>query len=153
MKSSRYFVFNHSVLQCPDLYSVIFTIDAPFSSLYSQLLNLPGLSTNLNLNWSSLYRRRTDNTKTSYVITSTVALWRHCACAKVCLPRRCVTQQLVIDHPVPTVAWRGLHRKHSFLYCCVMYHAYWAAAWQRVDQICYNTHNPIFETLHEVYTE
>jgi hypothetical protein len=25
--------------------------------------------------------------------------------------------------------------KHSFLYCCVMY---WAASWQRVDQIHYN---------------
>jgi hypothetical protein len=36
----------------------------------------------------------------------------------------CVTQQLVTDNPVPTVAWRGRHRKHSFLYCCLMYHVF-----------------------------
>jgi hypothetical protein len=62
MKSSRYFVVNHSVLHCPDLYSII-TIHAPFSSLYSQLLNPTGISTNLYLNRSSLYKRRTDNTE------------------------------------------------------------------------------------------
>jgi hypothetical protein len=44
MKYFSYFVFNHSVLLLPNLYS-IFTIHqghAPFSSLYSQLLKPPG---------------------------------------------------------------------------------------------------------------
>jgi hypothetical protein len=30
-------------------------------------------------------------------------------------------------------------RRHSFLYCCVMYRVHWAASWQRIDQIRYNT--------------
>jgi hypothetical protein len=62
MKSSCYFIFSHSVLLCPNLYS-IFTIHAPFSSLYSQLLNPPGLYTNWSLNRSSLFRLHTDNTE------------------------------------------------------------------------------------------
>jgi hypothetical protein len=47
MKSSCYLVLNRSVLPFPNLHS-IFTIHqghAPFSYLYSQLLNPPGLST------------------------------------------------------------------------------------------------------------
>jgi hypothetical protein len=35
-------------------------------------------------------------------------------------------------------AWRGQHRKHSLIYCCVLYCAYIAVAWQCVDQIRYN---------------
>jgi hypothetical protein len=35
-------------------------------------------------------------------------------------------------------AWRGLHRKQSIIYCCVLDLVYIAVAWQRVDQIRYN---------------
>jgi hypothetical protein len=34
--------------------------------------------------------------------------------------------------------WRGRHRKHSLVYCCVLDRVYRAVAWQRVDQIRYN---------------
>jgi hypothetical protein len=50
----------------------------------------------------------------------------------------CVTEQLVTENPIPTVAWRGRHRKHSFFYCCVMYRVYRAAAWQCGDQMRYS---------------
>lgn len=45
MRSSCYFVFSHSVLLCPSLYSIFTVLErhALFSSLYSQLLNPPGL--------------------------------------------------------------------------------------------------------------
>jgi hypothetical protein len=50
MKFSCYFHFSHSILLCPNLYSpqLIFTIHAPVSSFYSELLNPPGLFTNLS---------------------------------------------------------------------------------------------------------
>jgi hypothetical protein len=31
-------------------------------------------------------------------------------------------------------AWRGRHRKHSLIYCCVLDRVYRAVAWQHVDQ-------------------
>jgi hypothetical protein len=34
--------------------------------------------------------------------------------------------------------WRGQHRKHSLIYCCVLDRVYRAVAWQRVDQIRYS---------------
>jgi hypothetical protein len=34
--------------------------------------------------------------------------------------------------------WRGRHRKHSLVYCCVLDRVYRAVAWQRVDGIRYN---------------
>jgi hypothetical protein len=51
---------------------------------------------------------------------------------------RCVTYQPVRENPVPTVARRGRHSKHSLIYCCVLDRVYLAVAWQRVYQICYN---------------
>jgi hypothetical protein len=70
MKSSCYFVFNHSVLLCSNLYSV-FTIHyghAPFSSLYPLQLNSPGLFINPRYNRSSLYRPRTDNIENTVLL-------------------------------------------------------------------------------------
>jgi hypothetical protein len=44
---------------------------------------------------------------------------------------------------IQPVYWRvgRFYRKHSFLYCCVLDRVYRAFAWQRIDQICYNTLN------------
>jgi hypothetical protein len=36
--------------------------------------------------------------------------------------------------------WRSRHRKHSLIYCFMLDYVYRAVAWQRVDQICYNTY-------------
>jgi hypothetical protein len=47
MKCSCYFVFNHTALHCPNLYSINLhnrLRHVPCSSFYSQLLNPPGLS-------------------------------------------------------------------------------------------------------------
>jgi hypothetical protein len=40
--------------------------------------------------------------------------------------------------PLPALAWRGRHRKHSLIYCCVLGRVYRTVAWQRVDQIRYS---------------
>jgi hypothetical protein len=46
-----------------------------------------------------------------------------------------------VTWPPSNAAWlhRG-HGKHSLLYCCVLDRVYRAVAWQRVDQIRYNTY-------------
>jgi hypothetical protein len=69
MKSSCYFVFNHSVLLCPNLYSIDLhnlLRHAPLSSLYSQLLNPPGLS--LAASGLVLYGRGTDNAEKTVLL-------------------------------------------------------------------------------------
>jgi hypothetical protein len=35
------------------------------------------------------------------------------------------------------LVWRGRHRRHSLIYCCLLDRVYGAVAWQRVDQIRY----------------
>jgi hypothetical protein len=48
----------------------------------------------------------------------------------------CQTASLLVRYQHWT--WRGRHRKHSLIYCCVPDSVYRAVAWQHVDQIRYN---------------
>jgi hypothetical protein len=48
--------------------------------------------------------------KTSYVITSTVGVWRHCICAEVCLPSRYVEAGYITSFHYCVRVWRGVYR-------------------------------------------
>jgi hypothetical protein len=122
---SCYFVFNHSVHLCPNLYS-IFTIHwghAPFSSLYSQLLKPPGLS--LAASGLVLYSRGTDNAE------NTVLLLRSADH---------ITSHVIAISPVHWHAdcCLATSYKHSS-YCCVRVSrgVYRAVAWKCVNMSQY----------------
>jgi hypothetical protein len=75
MKSSSYFVFNHFVLICPNVYSAnLHNSLTTFSILVFALPTAP----NLSYNRSSLYRIRTNHT--SHVIATQQVHWRTNCC-------------------------------------------------------------------------
>jgi hypothetical protein len=135
MKSSCYFVLNHSVLHCPNKYSL--NLHAPFSSLYSQLLNPPAFSTLLRSRDSAsivclhdelrtlpltyIAEGPTSPTVNTYHVTPT-----HCCCVTSRHMRSWRTRRKHVMWRSLTVdVWRHrsyancrTHGKHSLLYCC-----------------------------------
>jgi hypothetical protein len=116
MKSAWHFIFNHSVLLCPNLYSTnlhnslrtcsILALVHTNSTLLYCLLGYFGTSYNSSA-------RTPQKTRVTYQTASSLIRYQHWA-------------------------WRGQLRKHSLIYCCVLDRVHGAVAWQRVDQICFN---------------
>jgi hypothetical protein len=80
MKSSCYFVFNHSALLCPNLYSNNLYNSLRTCSILVLVLST-ALHTNLSYNRSSMYRLRTDYTEnTRHVIAISPVHWRAGCC-------------------------------------------------------------------------
>jgi hypothetical protein len=60
-----------------------------------------------------------------------------------CLQLRCLATDFLY---LRAFAWSGPHRKQFPFYCCLI-RVYRAVAWQRVDQIRYNTFGPVTAML------
>jgi hypothetical protein len=121
MKSTCYFVFNHSVLLCPNLYAT----NLHNSLRICSILVLLVLSTQPF--WTALWY-----SGTSYNCSARTPQKTRVTC-QTASPLVCYQHW----------AWRE-HRKHSIIYCCVLNRVYGDVAWQRVDQMRYNMYVGIY---------
>jgi hypothetical protein len=81
MNSSCYFIFNHSVCLCPNLYSINLHNSQTTCSILVLVLSTALHCTSLSYNMSLLYRLCTDHTKnTSHMIAIQRVHWRADCC-------------------------------------------------------------------------
>jgi hypothetical protein len=148
MKSSCYFVFSHSVLLCPNLYSIklhnslrtcsilVLVLSTakpswtPFCDGFVSLIH--GFSAMTDCRWPSLSPvNLCMDPIENCIVDNVIMLHSTVRYMEMCLLSHCLETDCITS------------------FCCCMHvsrSVYQAVAWQCVDQICYNNENPFFNT-------